>query len=213
MKTAGPNHCKCLHRAQAFSTTFTWSTSLVSRWSAGHVPAVVQGHSKAVNSHCRAGWRFPGGIRAALVAVRACDSRRMLAPLVLFGFSKQRLSCRRSNDCGRDCGRRSLLRSNGAYRHSQHGRVSGLVENFAQYRFSEQGSQPGGVWVCAIVYQHGQRRHVVQAISSDPFNPVTALDLVRISLWKLLAFYLFVLFLLLSLVTDQRPAPAGAVAG
>jgi len=35
----------------------------------------------------------------------------------------------------------------------------------------------------------------------DPFNPVTILDLVRLSLWKLLAFYFFLFFILLGLVT------------
>jgi len=38
----------------------------------------------------------------------------------------------------------------------------------------------------------------------DPFNPVSALDLVRLSLWKLLAFYLFLLFILLSLITSSN---------
>jgi hypothetical protein len=36
----------------------------------------------------------------------------------------------------------------------------------------------------------------------DPFNPVSALDLVRLSLWKLLAFYLFIFFILLSLISS-----------
>ena len=37
----------------------------------------------------------------------------------------------------------------------------------------------------------------------DPFNPVSALDLVRLSLWKLLAFYLFLLFLFLNLINSS----------
>jgi hypothetical protein len=37
----------------------------------------------------------------------------------------------------------------------------------------------------------------------DPFNPVSAWDLLRLSLWKLLAFYLFLLFLFLSLITSS----------
>jgi hypothetical protein len=37
----------------------------------------------------------------------------------------------------------------------------------------------------------------------DPFNPVSILDLVRLSLWKLVAFYVFVAALLLSLVTSM----------
>lgn len=36
----------------------------------------------------------------------------------------------------------------------------------------------------------------------DPFNPVSAWDLVRLSLWKLLAFYLFLSFLVLSLLAS-----------
>jgi hypothetical protein len=36
----------------------------------------------------------------------------------------------------------------------------------------------------------------------DPFNPVSVWDLVRLSLWKLLGFYLFVLFLVLGLITS-----------
>src|SRR6266567_4037961 len=38
----------------------------------------------------------------------------------------------------------------------------------------------------------------------DPFNPVSALDLVRLSLWILLPFYLFLLFILLSLITSSN---------
>lgn len=38
----------------------------------------------------------------------------------------------------------------------------------------------------------------------DPFNPVSVLDLVRFSLWKLLAFYVFVAALLLSLLTSTN---------
>ena len=38
----------------------------------------------------------------------------------------------------------------------------------------------------------------------DPFNPVSVLDLVRLSLWKLLAFYLFLFFILLSLITSTN---------
>ena len=38
----------------------------------------------------------------------------------------------------------------------------------------------------------------------DPFNPVSVLDLLRLSLWKLLAFYLFLSFILLSLVTSTN---------
>jgi len=38
----------------------------------------------------------------------------------------------------------------------------------------------------------------------DPFNPVSIMDLVRLSLWKLLAFYLFLFFILLSLVTSPN---------
>ncbi len=38
----------------------------------------------------------------------------------------------------------------------------------------------------------------------DPFNPVSALDLLRLSLWKLLAFYLFLLFLFLNLITSSK---------
>ncbi|MDQ2854872.1 MAG: hypothetical protein M3R68_00970, partial [Acidobacteriota bacterium] len=38
----------------------------------------------------------------------------------------------------------------------------------------------------------------------DPYNPVSVLDLVRLSLWKLLAFYLFLTFTMLSLVTSTN---------
>jgi general stress protein CsbA len=38
----------------------------------------------------------------------------------------------------------------------------------------------------------------------DPFNPVSALDLLRLSLWKLVAFYLFLAFLFLSLITSSE---------
>jgi len=38
----------------------------------------------------------------------------------------------------------------------------------------------------------------------DPFNPVSALDLVRFSLWKLVAFYVFVGFIFLSLITSNN---------
>ncbi len=38
----------------------------------------------------------------------------------------------------------------------------------------------------------------------DPLNPVSVVDLLRLSLWKLLAFYLFMFFLLLSLVTSAN---------
>ena len=36
----------------------------------------------------------------------------------------------------------------------------------------------------------------------DPFNPVSALGLLKLSIWKLLAFYLFILFILLNLLTS-----------
>ena len=38
----------------------------------------------------------------------------------------------------------------------------------------------------------------------DPFNPVSFLDLVRLSFWKLLAFYTFVLAIILSLLSNSR---------
>ncbi|MCU1266094.1 MAG: hypothetical protein JWM21_2412 [Acidobacteria bacterium] len=38
----------------------------------------------------------------------------------------------------------------------------------------------------------------------DPLNPVSVVDLLRLSLWKLLAFYLFLSFILLSLVTSTN---------
>ena len=131
----------------------------------------------------------------------------LLAPLLLFGFSTQRLKL-------------SLLAAvvgaiiGGAVYFSVLAHLG--VHNVQEFRaWTEKTSRTIG-WsnkgISKTVF--GFARSFINMgndgmlfkrfLLHDPLNPVSALDLVRLSLWKLLAFYLFLFFVLLSLITSTN---------
>ena len=131
----------------------------------------------------------------------------LLAPLLLFGFSTQRLKL-------------SLLAAivgaiiGGAVYFSVLAHLG--VHNVQEFRaWTEKtsrtiGSSNKGIsktvfgFARSFINMGNDGMLFKRFLLHDPLNPVSALDLVRLSLWKLLAFYLFLFFVLLSLITSTN---------
>jgi hypothetical protein len=131
----------------------------------------------------------------------------LLAPLMLFGFSKQRFKL-------------SILAAivgaiiGGAvyFAVMSHNGVHNVQEFRAWMEKTSRSTGSSNKGISKTVF--GFARSFINMgndgmlfkryLLHDPFNPVSVLDLARLSLWKLLAFYLFLSFILLSLVTSTN---------
>jgi hypothetical protein len=131
----------------------------------------------------------------------------LIAPLLLFGFSKQRL-------------RLSLLAAiigaliGGAGYFAVMAHIG--IHNVQDFRaWMEQTSRNTGSsnrglskaifgFARSFINMGNDGMLFKRFLLHDPLNPVSILDLVRLSLWKLVAFYLFLGFLVLSLVTSTN---------
>lgn len=129
----------------------------------------------------------------------------LLTPLVLFGFSKQRLKLALvAVVMG------AIVGGAAYFAIMSHAGVHNVQEfrAWVQKTSRNEGSSNRGVtkaifgFARSFINMGNDGMLFKRFLLHDPFNPVTVWDLLRMSLWKLLAFYLFIAFLLLSLLTS-----------
>jgi hypothetical protein len=131
----------------------------------------------------------------------------LLAPLLLFGFSKQRLKLALlAAIAGAIIGGAVYF---AVMAHIGIHNVDGL-RTWMDKTSRSTGSSNKGIsktifgFARSFINMGNDGMLFKRFLLHDPFNPVSALDLVRLSLWKLLAFYLFLFFILLSLITSTN---------
>jgi hypothetical protein len=128
----------------------------------------------------------------------------LTAPLFLFGFSKQRLRLAlQAAIVGAVLGGAVYL---AVMMHIGIHNVDGL-RAWMEKTSRSTGSSNKGIaktifgFARSFINMGNDGMLFKRYLLHDPFNPVSLVDLLRLSLWKLTAFYLFLFFLLLSLIT------------